>query len=82
MKKTFHQIKVSDIPGWSLWRVTVQNHMTGIFNSRNIELPNEGVAQYLSGSCMIQDAFPKVSPDEREFIMTGITSEEWNKLFG
>jgi len=26
---------------------------------------------------LIQDAFPELSPDEREFILTGITSEEW-----
>lgn len=26
---------------------------------------------------LIQDAFPELTPDEREFILTGITSEEW-----
>ncbi len=30
----------------------------------------------------IQDAFPHLTPDEREFIMTGITADEWDKLFG
>lgn len=29
----------------------------------------------------IQDIFPNLSPDEREFIKTGITSEEWDNLF-
>lgn len=29
----------------------------------------------------IQEAFPNLSPDEREFLMTGITSEEWSELF-
>lgn len=31
---------------------------------------------------LIQDAFPTLSVDLREFIMTGITSEEWDSLFG
>ena len=30
----------------------------------------------------IQDVFPELTPDQREFIMTGITPEEWNEQFG
>ncbi len=30
---------------------------------------------------LIQDIVPHLSIDEREFLMTGITSEEWNKMF-
>lgn len=26
---------------------------------------------------LIQDAFPELTSDEREFILTGITAEEW-----
>lgn len=29
----------------------------------------------------IQEAFPQLSPAEREFLMTGITDEEWDQLF-
>lgn len=29
---------------------------------------------------LIQDFFPELSPDEREFILTGITPEEWETL--
>ena len=29
----------------------------------------------------IQTAFSFLSPDEREFILTGITKNEWNQLF-
>jgi hypothetical protein len=31
---------------------------------------------------LIQDAFPHLSADEREFILTGIHPAEWEKLFG
>lgn len=30
---------------------------------------------------LIQHAFPDLSADEREFLMTGITPEEWNETF-
>ena len=29
----------------------------------------------------IQDAMPNISADDREFIKTGITPEEWDDLF-
>lgn len=31
---------------------------------------------------LIQDAFPQLNDDEREFIKTGITSAEWDEAFG
>lgn len=31
---------------------------------------------------LIQDAFPNLSADEREFIMTGMMPGEWDELFG
>ena len=30
---------------------------------------------------MIQEAFPMLNAEQREFLMTGITSEEWSKLY-
>jgi len=30
---------------------------------------------------MVQEAFKFMTPDEREFIMTGITADEWVELF-
>ena len=40
----------------------------------------EGVVQYANGA-LIQNAFDFLTPDEREFLMTGITPEEWDKMF-
>jgi hypothetical protein len=31
---------------------------------------------------LIQDCFPELSPDEREFIVSGITADEWEARFG
>mgnify|MGYP003635275840 FL=1 len=30
---------------------------------------------------LIQDLFPSLSSDEREFIQTGITRDEWDEIF-
>lgn len=30
---------------------------------------------------MIQEAFKELNPEEREFLMTGITPAEWNETF-
>lgn len=34
------------------------------------------------GGAMVQDAFPNLSDEEREFILTGVTPEEWEEAFG
>jgi hypothetical protein len=34
-----------------------------------------------SGEKLLQDAFPRLSPSDREFIKSGITDEEWDELF-
>lgn len=31
---------------------------------------------------LIQRAMPNLNPEEREFVKTGITAEEWRELFG
>jgi len=30
---------------------------------------------------LIQNAMPYLTPSEREFLMTGITAEEWDNVF-
>lgn len=30
----------------------------------------------------IQDAMPHLTPDEREFLMTGVMPDEWDEAFG
>jgi hypothetical protein len=31
---------------------------------------------------LIQDAMPNLTPEQREFILTGITEAEWNEVMG
>lgn len=37
---------------------------------------------YHEDGLLVQDAFPFLTDDQREFIMTGLTPEDWDQLFG
>lgn len=49
---------------------------------RTLDLPitDEQIARYKSGA-LVQDAFPNLDADQREFILTGITADEWDETF-
>ena len=47
----------------------------------NIEKLSQAWFHWMNGK-FVQDAFPFLTADEREFLMTGITKEEWNKIMG
>lgn len=61
--------------------VTRRSKMTGKIRTREIPITNEQLASWKSGT-LIQIAMPELSPDDREFLMTGITPEEWDELLG
>tara|TARA_R100001460_G_scaffold31051_1_gene61283 strand:- start:314 stop:505 length:192 start_codon:yes stop_codon:yes gene_type:complete len=53
---------------------------SGNTNSMEIEVTQEQLSSWENGT-LIQDAMPNLSADEREFIKTGITPEEWDSAF-
>lgn len=59
--------------------VTKTSLLSGKTNTIFIEgLTQDMLSKYESGE-MIQDALAGISPEMREFVMTGITPEEWNR---
>ena len=60
--------------------ITRTSMLTGI--TRTIDLPVTlgQIAQWQSGT-LIQTAMPDLTADDREFIMTGITVDEWDAHF-
>lgn len=46
-----------------------------------IAVTEEQLAAHRNGM-LIQRAMPDLTPDEREFIMTGATPEEWEEIHG
>ena len=50
-------------------------------HTMDIDVTDEQLQDWREGAA-IQDAMPNLTPDEREFIKTGITPKEWEEMFG
>ena len=44
--------------------------------------PERIAAFFQEGSPLVQNAFPDLNVDQREFLVSGITPTEWNNIFG
>lgn len=60
--------------------ITRRSQITGAFHQREMPVTTTQVARWESGE-LIQDVMPELSPEEREFLITGITPEEWERAF-
>ena len=56
--------------------------LTGEVNEMELDITPEQLDTYENFGVLLQDAFPNITPAEREFIKTGITPEEWDQYFG
>ena len=61
--------------------VTRTSTLSGKTRTLQIEVDPADVQRYEEGE-LIQKAFPYLSDDEREFIITGVTPDEWEATFG
>lgn len=62
-------------------KVTRTSSLSGITRTLDLNITAVQVARYNNG-WLLQDAFPQLTADEREFYKTGITGEEWDQMFG
>jgi hypothetical protein len=53
--------------------------ISGIERTMDIPVTQEQLDNWNQGM-LIQDAMPNLTPDEREFIKTGITNDEWDMM--
>ena len=61
--------------------VTKQSPISGKMNS--MELPiTEAQLKAHQNVELVQNVFPTLSREEREFLVSGISPKEWNDLFG
>ena len=56
-----------------------QNPFNGNVNTRDLDITEGQVAAYEAGA-LLQNAFPNLSADDREFYKTGI--DNWEEMFG
>jgi hypothetical protein len=61
--------------------ITNKSKVSGKIRSMDLPVTEEQMTRFSSGRFTIQDCFPNLSADEREFIKSGITAEEWEEVF-
>jgi hypothetical protein len=47
----------------------------------DLPITQEQIDRWQSGNEVIQHVFPHLTADQREFLMTGATQEEWDATF-
>ena len=57
--------------------ITRRDPFTGKENTLDLNVTQDQFDSWEAGE-LIQNAFPHLTPDEREFILTGITSDSWD----
>jgi len=62
-------------------QITRANPFTGKETTLDLDITVQQIEAYEQGA-LIQDAFPNLTAGEREFLKTGITDEDWDKMFG
>jgi len=61
-------------------RVHKRSSFSGLVHEMDLDITLDQINRWNSGE-LIQNVFTNLSNDEREFLMTGITPEEWDEVF-
>ena len=80
-----HNIEATEIIGEAKTLVRKASQLTGKLTEILVGIDIQSFFQAFDAwdaGEPIQVAFPSLSADEREFIMTGITPQEWEAAFG
>ena len=62
-------------------KIVRTSKVSGITRTLDLDVTEEQLALFSLGRVAIQYCFPGLTADEREFIKTGLTAEEWDTLF-
>ena len=62
-------------------KFTMTSIMTGNTHEMDLDITEDQLNDWNQGQ-LIQDVMPELSPEAREFLITGITSDEWDSLMG
>jgi len=61
-------------------QITRQSAWSGKVRTLDIPVTYDQLYEWERGT-LIQNAMPNLTADQREFLMTGITAEEWDEMF-
>jgi hypothetical protein len=62
-------------------RILRKSVISGVVRTRDIPVNPDDFISWEAGAGSIQDLMPYLSDDDREFILSGITPEEWDSMF-
>jgi len=62
-------------------KITKVSRFSGKENTMDLNITQDQLNAHANGE-LIQKAFPNLTADEREFIISGVTPTEWNAMFG
>lgn len=60
--------------------ITRQSVWSGQVRTLDIPVTYDQLYEWQRGT-LIQNAMPNLTPDQREFLITGITAEEWEEMW-
>jgi hypothetical protein len=63
-------------------KVTRQSIVSGKTRTKDLPITPVQYVKYIRGEGYIQDIMPDLPPEDREFIINGVTPEEWENIFG
>lgn len=61
--------------------ITRKSMLSGTVYTKDLDVTQEQLVAWEEGA-LVQDAFPNLSADDREFIKTGISALEWLQMSG
>tara|TARA_Y100000385_G_scaffold41313_1_gene38491 strand:- start:70 stop:279 length:210 start_codon:yes stop_codon:yes gene_type:complete len=61
--------------------VNKRSMISGKWHVMELPITNDQIERWQNGE-FIQNAMPDLDDEQREFLMTGITPDEWNANFG
>jgi hypothetical protein len=73
------EFEPSPINPAQLLRITRVSDITGKVNTRDLPVTEDQLRNWLEGHVLIQHAMPHLSDEQREFLISGVTPEEWHK---
>lgn len=59
--------------------ITKQSLYSGNTHTNDIDITQEQYDAWMNGM-LIQDAMPNISPDDREFLISGMVPSEWDEI--
>lgn len=61
--------------------ITRTSQATGVVRTMDLPVTDEQLITLATTNALVQDIFPDLTDSQREFIMTGITDDEWDEIF-